>query len=465
MPRSYRRLFLRFLSLFLLVIAGSKLGVAAPVLMISIDGLKPEYVTEADARGLRIPYLRKLVRDGVYADGVNGVWPPVTYPSHTSLLTGVSPSEHGIFNNLEFDPERRYSGAWYWYADQIRVPTLWEVAHHAGLRTASVGWPVSAGATDVDWLIPEYWRSAGPSGTANPSDRDLMAALSRPDTLLGQLKTVAGPYMAGNETTIAGDETKTRYAVEILRQHKPEFMTIHLSSLDETEHEHGPFSAEAYQDLESIDGMVARLASAALANDPATVVLVVSDHGFLTLTHSVNLNVPFAQAGLIQVTVNQETKALTVTSWKAQPWSAGGMAAIMLHDPNDSKTEQEAAELLRQLAADENNGIAEVLNREAIKKRGGFPDAAFLVLLKPGYYLAGAGFSGPVVSPIQGTRGSHGFSPDFPEMRASFFVSGAGIAHHRDLGVIDMLQIAPTVARILNLSMPTAKAQPLQIEP
>ena len=438
---------------------------AAPVLMISIDGLKPEYVTEADTRGLRIPYLRTLQRDGVYADGVTGVWPTVTYPSHTTLLTGVSPSEHGIYNNLEFDPGRRFSGAWYWYAALIRVPTLWRVARQAGLRTASVGWPVSVGATDVDWLIPEYWPSGGMPAAVNPSDRELMAALSRPDTLLKQLEIVAGPYMMGNDTTIAGDETKTRYAMEILRRQKPQFMTIHLSSLDEMEHEHGPFSAEADQDLETIDGMVARLASAALANDPATVVLVVSDHGFITLTHSVNLNIPFVQAGLIQVTVNAETRAPAIESWKAQPWSAGGMAAIMLNDNGDHQTEKQVGDLLQKLAADASNGIQEVLDREAIKKRGGFPDAAFLVLMRPGYYLPNAGTAGNMVNPIAGTRGSHGFSPEFPEMRASFFIAGAGIAHHRDLGVIDMRQIAPTVAKILNVPMPTAKAQPLQILP
>jgi predicted AlkP superfamily pyrophosphatase or phosphodiesterase len=231
------------------------------------------------------------------------------------------------------------------------------------------------------------------------------------------------------------------------------------------EHEHGPFSAEADQDLETIDGMVARLASAALANDPATVVLVVSDHGFITLTHSVNLNIPFVQAGLIQVTVNAETRAPAIESWKAQPWSAGGMAAIMLNDNGDHQTEKQVGDLLQKLAADASNGIQEVLDREAIKKRGGFPDAAFLVLMRPGYYLPNAGTAGNMVNPIAGTRGSHGFSPEFPEMRASFFIAGAGIAHHRDLGVIDMRQIAPTVAKILNVPMPTAKAQPLQILP
>jgi len=459
-----RRLFLQLLPVLFLIIVTVGSGQAAPVLMISIDGLKPEYVTEADARGLKIAYLRTLVRDGVYADGVIGVWPTVTYPSHTTLLTGVSPAEHGIYNNIEFDPGQHFAHAWFWYAGQIRVPTLWQVAHGAGLRTASIGWPVSVGATDVDWLIPEYWRSADPSGALNPADRELMAALSRPDTLLKQLEPALGPYMMGNDTSIGGDEIKTRYALEILHKQKPAFMTIHLSSLDETEHEHGPFSAEANQTLEAIDGMVSRLADAALASDPSTVLVVVSDHGFLTVTHSVNLAIPFLQAGLIQATVNPETKAITIGSWKAEPWMAGGMAAIMLHDAADLQTERQVRDLVQKLAADENNGIAEILDRDAIKRRGGFPDAAFLVVLKPGY-LTGAGTSGSLVTPIPGTRGSHGFSPEFPEMRASFFISGVGIAHHRDLGVIDMRQIAPTVAKILNVRLPAAKATPLNVQP
>ena len=461
-----RRFFsLQLLPLLLMMAGAFRPAVAAPVLMISIDGLKPEYVLEADARGLKLPYLRSLVRDGVYAEGVVGVWPTVTYPSHTTLVTGVTPAEHGIYNNVLFDPDHRFSGAWKWYAAEIQVPTLWQVAHNGGLPTASVGWPVSVGATDVDWLIPEFWRGPSPSGAWNPSDRNLMAAISRPDTLLKQLEPVAGEYMMGNDTTIAGDETKTRYSIEILRRQKPSFMTIHLSSLDDAQHAHGPFSAEANQDIEAIDGMVERLANAALSSDPSTVVLVVSDHGFLTLTHAVNLNIPFVQAGLIQTAVDPETHSPTIGAWKAMPWSAGGMAAIILHDANDHQTGQQVRELLTKLAADQNNGIQEILDRDAMKTRGGFPGAAFVVVLKQGYYLFGGGLTGSMISPIPGTRGSHGFSPEFPEMRASFFMAGVGIAHHRDLGVIDMRQIAPTVAKILNVPMPTAKATPLHIQP
>jgi len=436
----------------------------APVLMISIDGLKPEYITQADAHGMKIPYLRTLLRDGTYAEGVVGIWPTITYPSHTTLLTGVWPDEHGITNNQEFDPFQRFGGAWNWYAAAIRVPTLWQAAHQVGLRTASVGWPVSVGAKDVDFLIPEYWRGQNVSGFTDPQDRLLMAALARPDTLIQQLEPAAGPYMNGNDTSISGDEIKTRYALEILRRYKPAFMTLHLSSLDDSQHAHGPFSPAACADLEALDGMVKRLVAQEFANSPSAVVVIVSDHGFMNITHYVNLAVPFLQAGLAEGALNPATKSPEISFWKAEPWMAGGMAAIMLHDPNDHATEEQVHDMLMKLAADPANGIAQILDRDAIHKRGAFPDAAFLVVFQPGYY-AGSALTGNLITPVPGTRGSHGFSPEFPEMRASFFAVGAGIAHHRDLGVVDMRQIAPTVAGILHVAMPTAKAAPLHVAP
>ena len=104
MHAAVRRFPVWFSLVFLLVSALATLAHAAPVLMISIDGLKPEYVTQADAHGMKIPYLRTLMRNGTYAEGVVGIWPTITYPSHTTLLTGVWPAEHGIYNNQEFDP-------------------------------------------------------------------------------------------------------------------------------------------------------------------------------------------------------------------------------------------------------------------------------------------------------------------------------------------------------------------------
>lgn len=437
---------------------------AAPVLMISVDGMKPEYVLEAERRDLKIPYLRSLLASGTYADGVVGVWPSVTYPSHTTLVTGAAPAEHGVYNNLQFDPERKYADAWYWYADQIRVPTLWQAAHGAGLSTASVGWPVSVDAADIDYLIPEFFRSWGSTEDLNPADRYLLAALSRPTGMLAHLQSEIGPYMKGNDTSTNGDQIKTRFALEILKRHTPRFMTLHLSSLDDAEHAHGPFSAQANAALEAIDTLLASLAQQAHVVDPATVVVIVSDHGFAAISHKVNLTIPFIAAGLIEAKIDPETQAPQVSAWRAEPWMAGGMAAIQVRDPNDTKTLEQVTKMLQGLQADPHNGIAQVLDRRAMAQRGGFPDAAFVVVLKPGYYT-GANLHGDLVTDLHEPHGGHGFSPEVPDMRAAFFASGAGIASHRDLGVIDMRQIAPTVAALLGVPMPTAKAPPLHLAP
>ncbi len=445
----------------LLSAAAAHSAMAASVLMISIDGMKPEYVLQADAHGLKIPFLRGMLRDGAHAAGVTGVWPTVTYPSHTTLLTGVSPSVHGILDNAQFDPRRTFDGAWYWYADEIKARTLWQAAHDAGLSTASVGWPVSVAAKGVDTLIPEYWRSSRPREDVDPSDGALVAALSRPDGLIEDMQARLGPFMAGNDPGPAGDVVKTRYALDILRARKPQFMTIHLSALDEEEHAHGPFSSEANAELEVLDADLAELFAAARANDAQAVAIVVSDHGFTNITHRINLLPPFIQAGLVQVA--GESRAATITSWKAEPWSGGGMAAIMLHEPAASGTEQDVRTLLQALKADERNGIDSILEAADIEQRGGFAGARFLVVMKLGYY-ASAEPGGDVVTELHGTPGSHGFSPEFAEMRAAFFAAGPGIAHHRDLGVVDMRQIAPTVAQLLHAKLPDAKLKPLPIQ-
>src|SRR4030095_11890373 len=71
------------------------------------------------------------------------------------MVPGREPAEHGVFANQLFDPERRLNGAWFWYSEQIRVPTLWDAAKAAGLSTASVSWPAPAGRA-IDFNFPEF---------------------------------------------------------------------------------------------------------------------------------------------------------------------------------------------------------------------------------------------------------------------------------------------------------------------
>ena len=429
--------------------------------MISVDGMRPDYVTHADEHSLKIPTLRALIESGAYAEGVTGVFPTVTYPSHTTLVTGVWPARHGIVNNQRFDPEHKFSGAWYWYEDQIKVPTLWSEAHAHGLSTASVGWPVTADAKDIDYLIPEYWRG-NLSDPVNPDDRFLLNALSRP---IDELDHIAGrlglPYMQGNDTSIDGDEIKTRYALDILKQHKPKLMTIHLSSLDEEEHLHGTFSAEANADLEKLDGMLARLIRQEHENDPAAIVAIVSDHGFADVDHLVNLGVAFVDAGLMQATT---TASSTNGTWQAQPWALGGMFAIMLHDPFNAEVKNKVESLLQQLMAQPANGIEDVLNPSQVAALGGAPEASFVVTLRKGY-VPGPGLAGTLITSIPGHRGTHGYNPQTtPEMRASFFLTGQGVARGRDLGVIDMRSIAPTVAALLGIQLPADNLKSLTLK-
>jgi hypothetical protein len=188
--------------------------------------------------------------------------------------------------------------------------------------------------------------------------------------------------------------------------------------------------------------------------------MVVSDHGFAAVAHRVNLYIPFIRAGLIEMS-DPVGRAPVVSSWSAQPWLAGGMAAIMLRDPADHEMQRRVRELLEQLAADSNSGIAAILDRDALARRGAFSGASFLVIMKPGYYTGGA-TSGDLISDFAG-HGGHGYPPEEPDMRASFFVAGTGIARHRDLGLIDMRQIAPTIARLLAVKMPSATAPPLAV--
>ena len=448
---------MKVLALLLLAAASLSAQQSHPVLMISIDGLRPDYITHADEHGLKIPTLRRILAEGAHAEGVTGVLPTVTYPSHTTLVTGVWPVQHGILNNVAFDPENKFRGAWYWYFSQIKMPTLWAAVHISGRKTASVSWPVTAGSNMIDYLLPEYWRGNGPGDNANRDDRLLMDALSRPDgELLRMTARIGSPYMNGNDTNPEGDEVRTLYSLDILKQHQPAFMTIHLSSLDEEEHLHGPFSPEANQDVERLDGMVDRLMKQAQANDPAAVIVVVSDHGFLHVEKSLNLYVPFIQSGLIKIAAGK------VANWDAEPWPYGSGYAIKLHDPNSAATKKKVRDLLDHIAASPANGVEAILDHDAVVAQGGDPGATFVVTLKKGFTSSGA-LSGPLVddSPMNGT---HGYDPrTTPEMRSSFFVAGPSIAHGKDLGVVDMRQIAPTIAAILGVTLPSAQQPPLAV--
>jgi predicted AlkP superfamily pyrophosphatase or phosphodiesterase len=416
---------------------------APPLLvMISVDGMRPDYITEADVHGAKVPNLRRFLKEGTYAEGVVGVVPTVTYPSHTTLVTGVWPSKHGILANSTFDPLRQNQEGWYWYTEDIRVPTLWDVAGAAGRTTASIQWPVTVGA-HITWNIPEYWRAN------TPDDAKLLRALSTPG-LLEEAGAELGEFRGGTDTSAKGDEILGRYAEWILEKKRPSLLTLHLSSLDHIEHQTGPFSPEDIAVLESIDATIGRIRATAEKLAPGRVFLaVVSDHGFVRTDAQLNLFPLFSEVKLI--TVNDKGK---ITDWKAMPWPTGGSAAIVLKNPSDSETLSQVRELLAKVASDPVNGIDRILETEELHKRGGYPTASFFVGLKPGW-RTGSALDGPVLSKLK-VGGTHGAMPDLPDLHASFFLIGPGVPAGKSLGTIDMRDVAPTLAHEVGLALPSA---------
>lgn len=419
----------------------------SPVVLISIDGLKPDYVLGADKHNLKLPNLRRFVREGAYATAVTGVTPTVTYPSHVTLVTGVSPAKHGIYANTPFDPFDKNQGGWCWYAEDIRVPTLWDACAEAGLKTASVDWPVTVGAR-IGFNIVQMWR------TGAPDDRKLIRALSTPG-LLTEAETAVGNYPEGYDYTVAADKRRAAFNVYLLEKKRPNFLTTYFAGLDEVEHEHGPYSREALAALEEIDALVGQVRAAAekLGNGRA-VVAVASDHGFAPIQKSLNLNAALREAGLIEVDDKGKLK-----SWRAITWNSGGVAAVMLKDRNDEDARRKTREILKRLAANSESGLFKFYEGEEARKLGGFPEAAFVVGTKSGFYIGGA-FDGPVVRNLK-NGGGHGFLPELAEMDSSFFLAGAGIPAGRKLGRIDMRDIAPTLAGQLGVTLPTAEGRNL----
>ncbi len=414
-----------------------------PLLLISIDGLRPRDVLEAERSGLRVPNLRRLVAEGAHAT-VTSVVPSVTYPGHTTLVTGVSPARHGIVQNKPFDPLGRNADGWYWYAEDIRATTLWDAAAQAGFTTGAVDWPVTVGA-NITFEIAQYWRVHEP-GLADGAQ--LTRALSTKG-LLAEAERAIGPYPRGYSCSIEDDERRAAFSVYVLQTKRPRLHLAYFSALDEIQHRSGPGTPPARDTLERIDALVARLRSAA---SERAAIAVVSDHGFTRTDRELDLNQALHNAGLLQL-----DRAGGVRGWRAAAWGQGGSAAIVLRDTHDAPARDRVRRLLDGLAAAPHSPIDRVEELAPQTTPGGSPGPAFSVFL---------GLDTRLVDHRQGfvlrraeSAGDHGHDPRHPEMDATFLVAGPNVPAGRDLGRIDMRDVAPTLAGLLGVRLPGAEGR------
>jgi predicted AlkP superfamily pyrophosphatase or phosphodiesterase len=407
------------------------------VIMISVDGLVPDYYSAPERVGLRAPNLAAMKAGGAFADGVEGVYPSVTYPAHTTLVTGVRPARHGILQNRIFEaPTEPQTGSWYWFADALKSETLWMLAKQAGLKTATVGWPVTVKA-EIDYNFPEIW---------DPSEKPITATRAIPYTTPGLLEKARAASSLEKETSTDG--RRTAISEFIITEYKPNLMLIHLVELDGAHHKLGPRTPGAITVAERIDGFLGRILEATRKAGifEKTTFFIVSDHGFMAIDKKFEPNVLLVRERLI--TLDAKNKP---TAWKAAAWPAGGAAAIMLRDPQDRETAAKVASIFKQVAARKGGPLYQVLTRKEMDQLGAVPTATLILEAAQGYSF-GEELVGPEIHNSEADyRGTHGYLPTRPEMRSSLIIYGAGARAGTKVPLARMIDIAPTAAALLGL--------------
>ena len=245
MKRHLRILVLLFAGLF----ATSGLNAApptatGPLILISIDGFRWDYLQKYDA-----PVLRLLAKDGVHATRMTPSFPSKTFPNHYTLATGLYPAHHGIVGNSFYDPatgetfnmsktESNTEARW-WAAGE----PVWTTAEKQGVRSACYFWPGSE--VENHGVRPTRYK---------PFNGKLTSA-QRVDELLGWL----------------AEPAKDR-----LR-----FCTLYFDIVDHAGHKYGPDAPETAAAVKEADESVARLLAglAKLGLRDSASLVIVSDHG------------------------------------------------------------------------------------------------------------------------------------------------------------------------------------------
>ena len=399
----------------------------------------PDVFLDPDAYGMKVPTLRKLVAGGAAAR-VHGVMPSVTYPSHTTMVTGVPPGVHGIVTNKPLDPLYKNLDGWRWYAEDIAVPTIYGAMEAQHRSVALVTWPVTVGA-HASIVIPEYWRAGG------PDDQKLLRALSTP----GVLDEVARAYPELWKFLVPPDiQDRSQFAIVryLIANRHPELVMAHVFQLDDSQHDHGPWSVEAKATIEMIDHELGLLIADLEASPdwPHTTFLLVSDHGFAPIDHEIRLPALFAAHHLIRADADGKPTEADVAVI-----ASGGTAMVYVLDPK-RRADVDAA--VRELG----DHVVRRIDHDELVKLGSDPAASFALVAAPGHSFSDK-HTGDVITTTP-TRGTHGWPPDEPAMAASLIAFGPGIPH-ASLGTVEMVDIAPTLARWLDVPLPTATGSPI----
>jgi predicted AlkP superfamily pyrophosphatase or phosphodiesterase len=424
------------------------------VILITIDGFAAYLLADPLAP---IPTIRKLAAEGAVAEGMRVSNPSVTWPNHTTLVTGVHPEKHSVLFNgvlvrpgpgmaVKVDPQRDKS-------DLVAVPTLYDQLHQAGNRTAGINWPCTRRASTLDDDFPDV------------SDQVLYTTPRLRDELVaaGILQNASQPAFQ-SQSSARKDQIWTAAAAHVIQKRRPNFMLLHMLITDSTQHKYAPQSPAGYTAFALADAQIAdvlRAIEAAGIRDRTTL-FVTADHGFETALKIVNPNVVFRKAGLLETSATP-----SVLKARAQIISEGGIAMVYLTDP--ATLDENRAKVLSLMGGHE--GIAEILRPEQFGALH-LPDplknrqmADLILVAKQGYAFSNDAHGERSVTEVTlaaGNQGHHGYLSTNSKMNAAFVAWGRGIKPGVKLGLIDNIDVAPTMATLLGQKMPGADGKVLQ---
>jgi len=418
------------------------------LIIISIDGFPADALWNIEAP---IPFIRSMALNGAWAQAMIPSNPTVTWPNHTSLVTGVHPEKHSLlFNAKILRPEKgripvsrdgRKDKA-----DLVAIPTLYDIAYYAGLRTAEVNWPGTRNASTLHDSFPDT-----PDNVTHITPR-----LRNELIELGILDDDT-PSALWRHSPVGRDLVWTQTANHLIRTRKPNVLLLHLLNVDGTHHRYGVNTNPGYTALGLADAHVKMLVETLKHEGiyDQTTIFIVSDHGFINTEKTVFPNVILQNHNLLEV----DEEGLFI-SGRAQAQTLGGSAMIYLDNPNDEDLQQE---IIRIFSGTE--GIYKVIE-PADYPAYGLPlpkineqMGDLFIAAESGYALNGS-MRAPqsMVNTLEYglTYGHHGFLTDHKQMETLFVAYGKGIKKSVVLDTVDNRSVAPTAAKLLGLEFDTA---------
>lgn len=386
-----------------------------------------------------MPNMSKLIKQGAHSTKLRSVYPTLTYTVHTTIVTGVYPDKHKIFHNnplQPFIPEKEQN--WFWFRNAVKAPTIYDAVRDRGMSAAGILWPVT-GKASIKYNMPE------------------IAAIKNENQLLKVFKNGSPLYCTGMELRYGKfrkgkeqphlDNYTTLCAADTIRRKKPNLLLLHLIELDDAKHKYGTDSIEVRNAIMRMDERLGIIMRAVRESgiENSTAILIVGDHGQFDVRYKVHLNNILKDAGLIY-------EENGVMKWRAYLQSTGG--AAYLHIKNDDKDAEAAA------VAALDNAIKD--GRYGIEKLYSGAELDVLHVNKPIRYMveAGIGYSfsdeikeADVIDLVQNgiKYATHGYLPDKPNYKCIFIVSGPAIKQGYSIGNIEMVDIAPTMGKILGI--------------